>query len=149
MLGFIRFNQINYRLEGQQDCLPVSVDACSTDRVYKIPVKPGDTPKWIMEAATVLYQGAQIADLRIGLTNCGVLVVADIGTIEQGTSDSQIYCSAVIPDDIEDCDNMNLVIYSIYDPADCSQFTNVTGEYLCTNGFLGGELQCSGIDFGC
>lgn len=74
---------------------------------YPLPVKNGDVIKWVMESSEVDYDGDNIEDLRIGITQEGVMVAEDVGTITE--LDGQLFCEATIPC-LKDCE-YEFVVY--------------------------------------
>ena len=172
-MGFIRFKNKNYILETQTTCLleegqevimgdgldfliddfgnslVSSVDLykpCSTyNDIYKIPAKQGDTLKFIINKSEIDHKGADVANLRIGLTNCGVLIVESVGDIVE--ADNQYFITANIPTNVSDC-TYNFVIYNIINPVVCSQFAGLTlAQTQATGTILGQVLECTLNDF--
>lgn len=143
---FVRFTPTNYILEDQTECLSEESSECDQSEQYPLPAHSGDVLKWIMEKTEVTYSGAQASDLRIGLTNCGVLVNSNAGTIVE--SETHLYCTATLPNDLpEGC--YEFVIYSIFDPTDsCEQFKGLTlQETIDTGTILANVLECTLEDF--
>lgn len=171
-MGFIRFSNKNYILETQTTCLLEegqeaifgdgldfliddegnslisSVDAykpCNTDEGYEIPAKQGDTLKFIIDKSEIDHKGADATNLRIGLANCGVLIVDNVGSIIE--SDNQYFITANIPTNVSDC-TYNFVIYNVINPVDCSQFAGLTlAQTQATGTVLGQVLECTLNDF--
>lgn len=143
--SFLRFKPENYILEDQTECLAESEESCNEDIESPLPVKPGDVVKWIMNLSELTYSGFEISDLRIGITQCGVIVAGNIGTIVSG--ETQAYLTATIPSDLpEGC--FEFIIYSIFGPADCAQFAGLTlQQTIDTNTTLGQVVQCTLNDF--
>lgn len=156
MLNFYRFQPVNYKIEDQHDCIDQpEPDNCRDHRIYKMPIMPGDILQFIIPKSEILYSGYEATDIRIGLSNCGVLVTEDldsndissIGTIETGESETHLYCTVEIPN-VPDCENYEFIFYTIYDPIDCSLLNGITGQELCDAGYLGGQIiGCLGSDF--
>lgn len=170
-MGFIRFKNKNYILETQTTCLleegqevimgdgldflvddfgnslVSSVDLykpCNIfDDIYEIPAKQGDTLKFIIDKTEIDHKGADATNLRIGLANCGVLIVASVGNIVE--ADNQYFITANIPTNVSDC-TYNFVIYNIINPIDCSMFAGSTGNTMKL--YIGGQIQgCLAINF--
>jgi hypothetical protein len=156
MLNFYRLSAVNYRLEDQDECLSEQEpDVCDPKQTYKMPIMPGDELKFIIPKYDILYSGYSVEDVRVGLSNCGIHVTEDlesndisvIGTIEAGESETHLYVTLTVPN-VPDCENYELLFYTIYDPADCSLFSGITGQEMCDEGYLGGEIiGCLGSDF--
>jgi hypothetical protein len=143
---FIRFTPTNYDLEAQLECLSDESNNCGNEEdVYPIPAKSGDVIKWIMDKSEVTYGGAEASDLRIGLTDCGVLVNDNVGSIVE--AENHLYCTATLPEDLpEGC--YEFVIYSIHDPIECGDFKGMTlQETIDTGTVLGNVLECTLNDF--
>lgn len=148
MNQFIRFTAKNYELTEQEDCIAndSADESCGVDEEYKIPAKPGDVFKFIINKSDVDYSGAQVSDLRIALTKCGVLVADVIGTIEEG--DEQLFISATLPEDLEDADCYQFVIYSIYTPIECGDYAESSLQDVIDDGIILGQvLNCTLNDF--
>lgn len=170
-MGFIRFSNKNYILETQTTCLLEegqeeilgdgldfisddfgnslisSIDPyepCNTyDDVYEIPAKQGDTLKFIVDKSEIDHKGADVSNLRIGLANCGVLIVENVGDIIE--ADNQYFITVNIPTNVSDC-TYNFVIYNIINPIDCNAFANSTLGDLA--GYILGQFQnCELGDF--
>ena len=170
-MGFIRFKNKNYILETQLNCLLEegqevilgdgldfliddsgnalisSIDLyepCNIfDDIYEIPAKQGDTLKFIIDKSEIDHKGADVAALRIGLTNCGVLIIDSVGDIIE--ADNQYFITVNIPINVSDC-TYNLVIYNIINPIDCSQFAGSTGNTMKL--YSGGQIQgCLALNF--
>lgn len=144
-MGFIRFKNNNYILETQLTCLaviPEAYEPCNIfDEIYEIPAKQGDVLKFIIDKSEIDHKGADVANLRVGLTNCGVLIVASIGDIIE--ADNQYFITANIPANVSDC-TYNFVIYNITNPVVCSQFAGLTlAQTQATGTILGQVLECT------
>lgn len=78
-----------------------------TDDYYPLPVKNSDVIKWVMDSSEVLYNDDLVENLQIGITQKGVLVAENIGTITE--FGDQLFCEATIPC-LTDCE-YEFVIY--------------------------------------
>jgi hypothetical protein len=148
-MSFIRFAPDNYILENQTECVSEDADlSCGPEEEpYKLPTKPGDLISFIIDKAEVNPLGAQVEQLRIGLSNCGMLVpgAESIGTIQE--ADDQYFIEVNIPLDTVEC-TYNFVIYNINNPIDCGQFKGLTlAEVITTGVTLGEVLNCTLEDF--
>jgi hypothetical protein len=156
MLNFYRLTPVNYKLEDQDDCLPgQDPDPCKQVEGYRMPIMPGDILQFIVPKFDVLYSGFEAADVRIGLSNCGVHVLDDmdgndisvVGTVEAGDSETHLYCTVTVPN-VPDCQNYEFLFYTIYDTMDCSLLNGITGQEMCDAGYRGGDIiGCLGSDF--
>lgn len=156
MLNFYRLSPVNYKIETQEECLPIpDADNCRQDLVYKMPIMPGDVIQFIVSKFDVLYSGYEAGDVRIGLSNCGVHVtldidgedISEIGTVEAGDSETHLYCTVTIPN-VPDCQNYEFLFYTIYDTIDCSLLAGITGQEMCDAGYKGGDIiGCLGSNF--
>ena len=93
--------------------------------------------------------GSSIANLKIGITQQGVLVAENIGTITQATTGSQYYCTATIPCLNDACD-YQFVIYddSISPPIECGSYAGSTLQNLIDDNItLSQILNCTLNDF--
>ncbi len=66
-----------------------------TEDYYPLPVKNSDVIKWVMNSSEVLYNDDLVENLQIGITQKGVLVAENIGTITE--FGDQLFCEVTIP----------------------------------------------------
>lgn len=155
---FLQWTAISYFLENQDEPIelcPPSTDPCLFElpdetETYKTPVQLNDVVKWIMDKSELtIDSGSTIANLKIGITQQGVLVASDVGTISQSTSGTQYYCAATIPCLDEACD-YQFVIYddSISPPLECGTYGGSTLQNIIDDNItLSQVLNCTLNDF--
>lgn len=119
---FLVWNPVAYCIRDQT--LPLEI--CGPDRTgqnpvcdrfdieepidyYSLPVVNGDVIRWVMDKSEVDYDGDSISNLRIGITQDGVLIQEDVGTIIE--YEDQLFCTATIPC-LKDCE-YEFVVYRI------------------------------------
>lgn len=155
---FLQWTAINYFLDTQEDPIelcPPSTIACNytfpdETETYKLPVQSEDVVKWIMDKDELTIDaGSSISDLKIGITQQGVLISGNIGTITQVDGSDQYYCTATIPCLDEACD-YQIVIYddSIIPPISCGVYSGATlQDVIDDNILLSQVLDCTLNDF--
>lgn len=97
--NFIRFSALNKCIPYEGACDPV-VYECPPKAVYKMPAKPSDIIKFVIERAQV--NGYTEGMLKASLVKCGELVYDNIGTFEE--AGPQLFVTVEIPGDAPDCD---------------------------------------------
>ena len=157
MLNFYRLRPVNYKLEDQTDCLPgQDPDLCKQVEEYKMPIMPGDVLQFIVPKFDILYTGFSASDIKVGLSNCGILVTEDIdgndisviGTVEEGDSETHLYITVTIPN-VPDCGNYELLFYTDYDAVNCELFAGFTWEDMCETDYRIGDLCGCSFDNMC
>lgn len=155
---FLQWTPISYFLETQEDPIelcPPSVDSCAIalpdeTETYKLPIQNGDIVKWIMNKSEITIDaGSSLSDLMIGITQQGVVVAQNVGTITEVDGGSQYYVTATIPCLPEGCD-YQLVIYdnSISVPIECGTYAGSTLQNLIDDNItLSQILNCTLNDF--
>jgi hypothetical protein len=119
---FLIWNPVMYCVRDQTMPLEICGPDRSSDNVicdrfaieeeedyYALPVKNGDSIRWVMDKSEVDYDDDTIESLRIGIVKNGVMIAEDIGTIME--TEDQLFCEAIIPCLI-DCE-YEFVIYRI------------------------------------
>lgn len=160
---FLQWTPVNYFLEEQAEpielCPPV-IEPCDFEcpddnETYKLPIKIGDTIKWIINKNQIdIDGGSNVDSLKIALTKEGVLVAENIGYLED-KGGSQIYCTATIPigiDCFKDGCDYQFVIYddTILPNINCGIFEcNTLQQVIDEDVFLGEVLECHLYDFLC
>lgn len=155
---FLQWTAINYFLETQEDPIelcPPSEIACNyyfpdETETYKLPVKSEDIIKWIMNKNELTIDpGSTLANLKIGITQEGVLVSENIGTITEVEGSDQYYCIATIPC-IDDSCSYQFVIYddSILPPLECGAYAGaILQDVIDDSIYLSQVLECTLDDF--
>jgi hypothetical protein len=155
---FLQWIAVSYFLDNQTtpiELCPPSTDSCVYEfpdetETYKLPIQSSDMVSWIMNKDELTIDpGSSIANLKIGITQQGVLVASNIGTISQTTSGTQYYCTASIPCLDEGCD-YQFVIYddSISPPLECGTYAGSTLQNLIDDNItLSQILNCTLNDF--
>jgi len=154
---FLQWLAVSYFLENQTapiELCPPSTDPCLYEfpdltETYNLPVQLNDVVKWIMDKSELtIDEGSSISDLKIGITQQGVMVAQNIGTITENGG-SQYYCTATIPCLDESCD-YQFVIYdsSISPPLACGTYAGSTLQNLIDDNItLSNILNCTLNDF--
>jgi hypothetical protein len=155
---FLQWTPITYFLDTQQEPIelcPPSLDLCKyyfpdETETYKLPAESGDIIKWIMNKNEITIDGgSSILNLKVGITQQGVLVAGNIGTITEDVNGTQYYCTASIPCLPESCD-YQIVIYddSILPPITCGIYAGATLQNVIdSNIALSQVLECALNDF--
>jgi hypothetical protein len=155
---FLQWTAINYFLENQTtpiELCPPATDSCVYEfpdetETYKLPVQSADVVKWIMNKDEVTIQsGSSLSNIKIGITQQGVLVSQDIGTITEFSDSDQYYCTATIPCLDEACD-YQIILYddSILPPLECGVYSGSTlQDVIDDNIVLSQVLDCTLNDF--
>lgn len=159
----MQWTPVNYFLEDQTEpielCPPV-IEPCdfecpTEDEAYKLPIKIGDTVKWIINKNQITVDGGSNVDsLKIALAKEGILVAENIGYLED-KGGSQYYCTATIPigiDCFKDGCDYQFVIYddTISPNVNCGIFECATlQDVIDEDVSLGEILECELVDFLC
>lgn len=138
---FIRLEEKVFDPQDGECHEPTPVQSCDEHFEYVLPFKAGDSIKWIQEKGTI-FSDFDLSDYKLGITSCGQMIAANVGTIEDIGS-NQIFCNAIIPSiPLDRC--YEFVIYADFNPVeDCSIYEGSTLGDLIDDGILLGDvLNC-------
>ena len=140
---FIRFTEVDYCIESQDECLVESVpETCEEVFETKMIAKASDVISFIVSKAEYDVFISSI-HLKAALTSCGIVTQLDIATIEQSTS--QYYFTCTLPSDLENGE-YEITIYKDYQ-LQVIAFTPETSEGACDGTFTVEVISAPAIDF--
>lgn len=140
---FIRFTEVDYCIESQDECLVESVsETCEEVFETKMIAKASDVISFIVSKAEYDVFINSI-HLKAALTSCGIVTQLDIATIEQSTS--QYYFTCTLPSDLENGE-YEITIYKDYQ-LQVIAFTPETSEGACDGTFTVEVISAPAIDF--
>jgi len=122
------------------DCEIDTTQYCDLNDIYYLPLKRGDTIKWIQEIGTLL-ENSDLSDLKVGITEDCIMIHENIGSIIQGST--QFFVTAIIPNDIDLDKCYEFVIYTDYSPVNCLEFAGITFDELEALETLIGDINCT------
>lgn len=141
--SFLQWNTVSYPIRSQIEPLNICIVPSQTSKgplcdryipeyeteSYLLPLKKGDTVRWIMHLNEIVYE-QDYSLLKTGITQDGVLVAEDCGTVT--LNDDQLFCEALVPC-LPDCDNYEFVIYRTDLPITANlDITQPTDDADCT-----------------
>lgn len=136
MQSFIRWNTAYNEIAGYDGV--TEIDGCPMPDQYEymMPIAPGDILSFIADAALLGYPQAGEYDVfKIGLISGCENVEYDIGTIVPTPDKRQLYCTVLIPTDLEEMDCYQLIFYK-ETPGSVTDWvqTGIIGCQLDSNG---------------
>jgi len=137
--SFIRLTEQRFDPE-VGDCPIDNTEYCGEHYDYPLPLKRGDVVKWIQKIGTLL-DDYDLVDLKIGITLDCELVYPNIGTIT--ASATQFFCTATMPLNIDFDKCYEFIIYTDYNPVDCSELSGITFDELEAMETLIGDINCT------
>lgn len=141
--SFLQWRTVSYPIRNQTEPLNICIVPSQTSKgplcdryipeyenePYLLPIKKGDTVRWIMHLNEIVYS-QDYSLLKTGITQNGVLVAEDCGTV--AVNADQLFCDALVPC-LPDCDNYEFVVYRTDLPITANlDITQPTDDADCT-----------------